>query len=55
VTSWNIGLTYEEQDDLKQAEAYISRAVQLMDEIAHPSLKECREALADIRALLQGR
>ena len=54
MTSWNIGLTYEDQGDLAKAEQYISRVVQLAEEIGHPSLEEYREALEDIRAELRG-
>ena len=51
VTSWNIGLTYAaEQGYLAKAEPYISRAVQLAEEIGHPKLEEYRRALEDIRA-----
>ena len=50
VTSWNIGRTYEDQGDLVEAEQYISRAVQLMEEIGHPSLEKDRKHLEELRA-----
>ena len=55
VTSWNIGLTYEEQGDLDKAESYISRTVQLDEEIGHPALEQFREGLATVRAEIKGR
>ena len=53
-TSWSIGLTYK-YNDLRKAESYISRAVQLAEEIGHPQLEEWRKELADIRARLNPR
>jgi hypothetical protein len=37
VMSWNIGMIYKQRGDLRKAEPYISRAVQLAEEIGHPS------------------
>ncbi|CAK8719330.1 MAG: Tetratricopeptide repeat-containing protein [Candidatus Electronema aureum] len=51
--SWNVSRAYIKQGDLRQAEAYMSRAVQLAEEISYPLLEEYREALADIRAILR--
>ena len=53
VTSWNIGLTYKERGDLRKAEPYISRAVQLAEELGHPDLEQDRAALARLRAQLK--
>lgn len=53
-TSWSIGLTYK-YNDLRKAESYMSRAVQLAEEIGHPQLEEWRKELADIRARLNPR
>ncbi|CAK8714453.1 MAG: Tetratricopeptide repeat-containing protein [Candidatus Electronema aureum] len=54
-TSWNIGIAYIKQGDLSKAEPYISRAVQLAEELGHPKLEEWRKALEDIRAKLRGK
>ncbi|MGR0481119.1 MAG: tetratricopeptide repeat protein [Candidatus Electronema sp. V4] len=56
VTRWNIGRAYEDEDqgDLAKAEPYMSRAVQLAEEIGHPKLEEWRKALAALRAQLKG-
>lgn len=51
---WNIGLTYEDMDDLAKAEEYIGQAVQIMEAIDHPELETCREGLARVRAARQG-
>jgi Tfp pilus assembly protein PilF len=53
--SWNIGCAYAEQGDLAKAEPYMSRAVQLAEEIGHPALEQFREALADVHAKLRGK
>jgi hypothetical protein len=53
--SWNIGRTYEDQGDLVKAEQYMSRAVQLKEEIGHPDLEEDRKYLEELRAKLRGR
>ena len=53
-TSWSIGLTYK-YNDLRKAESYMSRAVQLAEEIGHPQLEEWRKELAGIRARLNPR
>ncbi len=54
-TSWDIGLTYKKQGKLRKAEPYLSRAVQLAEEIGHPSLEKWRKTLERIRAKLRGR
>jgi tetratricopeptide (TPR) repeat protein len=54
VICWNIGGIYQEQNELSKAEEYISRTVQLDEEIGLPDLAEDREALERIRAQLQG-
>ncbi|MCI5159362.1 MAG: hypothetical protein D3906_13190, partial [Candidatus Electrothrix sp. AUS1_2] len=50
---WNIGLAYNDHGNLTKAEQYISGAVQLAEEIGHPSLEEWRKALEDIHANLR--
>lgn len=53
---WKIGTAYEHQGDLRTAEQYMSRAVQLMEEIGYPKQlqEEYREALEAIRAKIKG-
>jgi len=55
VTSWNIGMIYEKQGDLAEAEPYMARTVQLDEEIGHPSLEKDRKYLEELRAKLRGR
>lgn len=55
MTSWNIGLTYEEQGDLAKAEPYLSRTVQIDEEIGRPELKWERQHLEALRAKIKGR
>lgn len=53
--SYNIGLLYKDQGELAKAELYISRAVELLEQLEHPMLEEYREALEDVRAKLRGK
>ncbi|MGR0482643.1 MAG: tetratricopeptide repeat protein [Candidatus Electronema sp. V4] len=53
MTSWNIGRTYEEQGDLRKAEPYMSRTVQIDEEIGRPELEWERKKLAALRAKLK--
>jgi tetratricopeptide (TPR) repeat protein len=52
--SGNIGLLYIKQGKLAKAEQYFSRAVELMEQLEHPKLKECRKVLAAVRAMMRG-
>ncbi|MCI5227652.1 MAG: tetratricopeptide repeat protein [Candidatus Electrothrix sp. AX2] len=47
--SWNIGLIYKEQGDLTKAEQYISRAVQIAEEIGDSSSEGWRKDLEKLR------
>ena len=49
-TCWKIGLIYKDKGWLRKADPYISRAVQLAEEIGHPKLQEWRDELARVRA-----
>ena len=53
--SWNIGRIYEDQGELTKAKQYMSRAVQLAEEMGHPSLEQWRKALEAVRAAIKGR
>lgn len=54
---WKIGSVYEHQGDLRKAEQYMSRAVQLMEEIGYPKqlMEEYRTALEAVRAKIKAR
>ncbi|MCI5157868.1 MAG: hypothetical protein D3906_05400, partial [Candidatus Electrothrix sp. AUS1_2] len=51
---WNIGNNYAMLSDLAQAEEHIALAVQVAEQIGHPSLEKYRDGLAGVRAALQG-
>ena len=52
MSSWNIGRIYQDQGDPAKAEQYMSRAVELAEEISHPSLNKYRKALEAVRAAM---
>ncbi|MCI5167675.1 MAG: tetratricopeptide repeat protein [Candidatus Electrothrix sp. GM3_4] len=52
ILSSNIGRIYEDQGDSAKAEHYLSRAVELMEQLEHPKLDEWRKALEVIRTKL---
>ncbi|WPD24121.1 MAG: tetratricopeptide repeat protein [Candidatus Electrothrix scaldis] len=54
VTSWNIGLTYEDLGDLAQTEEHIALAVEIAEQIGHPSLEQYRDGLEQVRAERRG-
>ncbi|MCI5193134.1 MAG: hypothetical protein D3915_08380, partial [Candidatus Electrothrix sp. AU1_5] len=47
--------THQDLGDLTKAEQYISRSVQLAEEIGHPSLEKYRKALEKLRAAIKER
>jgi len=52
-TSSNIGRLCQQQGELIKAEPYISRAAELMEQLEHPKLEECREILEEVRTKLR--
>ncbi|MCI5158502.1 MAG: tetratricopeptide repeat protein, partial [Candidatus Electrothrix sp. AUS1_2] len=52
---WNLGLTYEDMGDLAEAEEHIMQAVQIAEQMNHPSLEKYRDGLARMRAILNSR
>ncbi|MCW5204406.1 hypothetical protein VU02_00490, partial [Desulfobulbus sp. N2] len=55
VTCWNIGTLYDRMGDLAKAEEYISRAVQIAEDIGHPELGTYRQGLEQVRGKRWGR
>jgi tetratricopeptide (TPR) repeat protein len=55
VRSWNIGLLYKDQGELAKAEPYLSRAVELKEQLEAPDLEKARRRLEDVRAKLRGK
>ncbi|WP_417912747.1 tetratricopeptide repeat protein [Candidatus Electronema sp. TJ] len=53
IRSWNTGLFYKDQGDLVKAEQYISRTVELIEQLGAPNLEECLQILENIRARLR--
>ena len=51
---FNIGTTYKDMGDLAKAEEYIAHAVQIAEQMSHPSLEEYRDRLARVRAARRG-
>jgi tetratricopeptide (TPR) repeat protein len=51
--SGNIGVLYAKQGELAKAEPYISRTVELMEQLEHPMLENVRKVLEAVRAKLR--
>ncbi len=53
-TRFNIGSLYKQQGELVKAEQYLSRAVELLEQLEHPMLENARNGLKAVRAKLRG-
>ena len=53
IRSWNIGLLHKDQGKLTEAEHYLSRAVELEEQLEHPLTEKHREVLEAVRAKLR--
>jgi tetratricopeptide (TPR) repeat protein len=48
VMNWNIGRFYQDQGDLAKAEQHMTRSVEIMEAVGHPSLEQCRKVLEEL-------
>lgn len=54
-TCWDIGMTCNDLGDLRKAEQYISRAVEIGEDVKHPKLKEWRKDLKKVQSSIKAK